>query len=171
MWFPQPSTAVDSLQHKQSCCRCKACRRSIFIPWWGTQNDHNGVELSGQNRRINRRKFDIAELNEALAIPQSLQRRVFDSYRQLMTIRRRQQAFHPAAAQKVLDLPADGLIGLERAADDGDRLVVLGNLTDQPRVVDANVTDFRHDVLAKENLTAGRAYYDASLSSSLAKKG
>ncbi|MGB7342778.1 MAG: alpha-amylase family glycosyl hydrolase [Pirellulaceae bacterium] len=120
----------------------------------GSPNDIEGMESSGQNRRINRRKYQRGELDAALAQPDSLQRRVFDGYRRLLAERAEQPAFHPNAKQSVLDLPGDGLLGFVREADDGEKIVVLANLTDQARSIDASVTDCRNDVLAIQELPA-----------------
>ena len=120
----------------------------------GSPNDQVGVEESGQNRRINRHKYDRDELDQALRDPHSLQRRIFDGYRRLLNVRRQQSAFHPLAAQTVLPLPGDGLIGWIRESADGNKLAVLANLSDQPRRVGANVVDreLRRDCLAEETI-------------------
>ena len=125
----------------------------------GTPNHQRGVEESGHNRRINRRKYDRIELEAALSQPHSLQRRVFDGYRQMLQVRVAQPAFHPNADQHVLDLPGDGLLGLRRTAETGERLVVLANLSERPRTVEASAVDLdaRYDVLARERLFAGES--------------
>ena len=121
----------------------------------GSPNDIQGMEESGQNRRINRHKYDRTELDEALCGPDSLQRRVFDGYQRLLLERTAHTPFHPSASQTVLDLPTDGLIGFERKSAEGERLVVLANLSDQPRKIDASATDLRNDVLALQGLPPG----------------
>ena len=118
----------------------------------GSPNDQQGVEESGQNRRINRHKYSRAELDAVLSKPDSLQRRVFDGYRRLLQVRYEQPAFHPAATQKVIDLPGDGLLGFVRETSFGEKVCVLANLSDQHRTVDASATELRHDVLAQETL-------------------
>lgn len=125
----------------------------------GTPNDQAGVEASGQNRRINRHKYDRDELEAVLSQPHSLQRRVFDGYRRLLEVRRAQPAFHPDAEQEVLDLTGDGLIGLIRTAPSGQRLAMLANLSDQPRSVDAAMIDdnLRYDELAQQRVWHGES--------------
>ena len=120
----------------------------------GSPNDIEGMESSGKNRRINRHKYERSELDAALSEPDSLQRRVFDGYRRLLQERIDQPAFHPSASQTVLDLPEDGLLGFQRETSDGERLVVLANLTDSPRTIDADATDLRGDILALQDLPA-----------------
>lgn len=124
----------------------------------GTPNDQQGVVSSGQNRRINRHKYEADELESALVPADSLQRRVFDGYKRLLEIRRGQSAFHPAAAQDVIDLGGDGLLCLRRTAADGATITVVANLTDQPRSVSAGDLDAGRgiDLLAQEAIdTAG----------------
>jgi sucrose phosphorylase len=120
----------------------------------GSPNDIEGMESSGQNRRINRHKYERTELDDALALPNSLQRRVFDGYQRLLGERTLQPAFHPDASQRVLDLAGDGLLGFVRENSDGESIVVLANLTSEPRQIDADATEHRNDVLALENLPA-----------------
>lgn len=125
----------------------------------GTPNDQAGVEESGQNRRINRHKYDRAELDSALWEAHSLQRRVFDGYRRLLEVRCQHKAFHPQASQTVLDLPGDGLLGFVREASDGQKIAVLANLSSEPRVVDGSAIDesLRFDELAQQRLFADDA--------------
>jgi glycosidase len=120
----------------------------------GSQNDQLGVDQSGQNRRINRHKYDRSELETALADEASLARHVFDGYRRLLEARISQPAFHPNAAQSVIDLPGDGLLGFLRTAASGERLAVLANLSSEPRTVDSTLieNDLCYDELALESL-------------------
>ncbi|MGI9474037.1 MAG: sugar phosphorylase, partial [Rubripirellula sp.] len=63
-------------------------------------------------------------------------------------------AFHPRAAQDVLPLPEDGLLGFVRTARSGERLAVIANLSSEPRTVDSGLIDedLRYDELALERL-------------------
>jgi glycosidase len=92
-----------------------------------TPNDYTGVERTGMTRSINRRKWDLGELETLIADCQTDTGRVFAAYRRLLGIRRRQHAFHPDGSQRVLDLE-DGLLGLERTApDNSQRILALYN--------------------------------------------
>lgn len=123
----------------------------------GSPNDQAAVESSGQNRRINRHKYDRAELDLALSVPGGLQRRIFAGYRRLLETRRRQPAFHPAAQQRVLDLPGDGLLGLLRIASSGESLAMIANLTNQPRMVARSSVDreLGYDELSEQRIYSG----------------
>nr|WP_197136336.1 alpha-amylase family glycosyl hydrolase [Crateriforma conspicua] len=129
-----------------------------FHSLFGSPNDVAAADESGQNRRINRHKYERDELENALADAAGLQRRVFDGYCRLLELRRQQTAFHPIAAQQVLDLPGDGLLGFVREASD-QRIVVLANLSDSAREVSCDqipiATDY--DLLADQSLASGDA--------------
>ena len=120
----------------------------------GSPNDQEGVESSGQNRRINRHKYERGELETALGDPHGLQSRVFHGYQRLLAVRIEQPAFHPMAAQTVLDLPTDGMIGFTRTTESGESLAVLANLTDQPRSIDRELveSELLYDEMAEERL-------------------
>jgi len=117
----------------------------------GTPNDRAAVESSGQNRRINRRKYQRDELNAALENPTDLPHRIFSRFRQILSVRCRQVAFHPSASQEVLDLAGDGLIGWLRSKDVDHSIAVIANLTDQPQSVSWTGIDkaLCHDLLAE----------------------
>jgi len=72
----------------------------------GTPNYQEGVEETGHNRTINRRKWDLGELDAVLADKNSAQARIFARY--LLWLRRRQNhsAFHPDGDMQILDLGA-----------------------------------------------------------------
>ena len=125
----------------------------------GSPNDVRGVESSQQNRRINRHKYDRGELEQALSETTGIQRRVFQGYRRLLEVRRTQPAFHPNAAQRVMDLPGDGLVGFVRTTASGESLAVVANLTDQPRSVERSMVDAElcYDELAEQRIYRGEA--------------
>ncbi len=69
----------------------------------GSKNDLVGLEKSGINRRINREKLEINQLEDELQ-NDSYRRMIFTSIRQLLLIRRAHAAFSPFAWQEILDL-------------------------------------------------------------------
>ena len=98
-------------------------------------NDTMGVERTGLTRAVNRRQWDRGELEGLMANHQSETGRVFQAYKRLLQIRKRQHAFHPDAPQTVLDL-ANGLFGLHRCAlDDSQQIVCLFNCTQNNALV------------------------------------
>jgi len=97
-----------------------------------TPNDLEGVRQTGQARSINRHKYTWAELQSALADPDRPPRQVLEAFRRMLRVRREHPAFHPQGGQEPIDCAHAGLIGLVRTAPDrSERVLVLGNLTDQ----------------------------------------
>jgi len=94
----------------------------------GSRNDTQALAETGIARRINRAKLDLGELRGELDAAESLRARVFDEYRRLLAVRARQRAFHPNAAQEVLDL-GPSLFALRRRHESGDEVVALHNVT------------------------------------------
>lgn len=93
----------------------------------GTQNDYQGVESSGINRRINRHKYELSELNSELQRQDSLAQRIYVGYRQLLSARN-QPAFHPEAAISVLSDVPDGILAFTRVSRDGlQQILVAAN--------------------------------------------
>lgn len=124
----------------------------------GSPNDYEGMESSGQNRRINRHKYERQELDQALADLNGVQRRVFDGYQRLLKVRRCQPAFHPNASQIILDLPTDGMIGLRRLSADGSELVALVNLSDEVRMIPSELIgeNVYFDELSEQRIYTGQ---------------
>ncbi|MCS6827923.1 MAG: sugar phosphorylase [Caldilinea sp.] len=90
---------------------------------FGSRNWREGVNLTGQNRTINRRKFCRSELEALLRNPTSLPHRVFMRYRRLIVARTGEPAFHPNAPQQIVRIdPA--LFALVRTRLDGTRRVL-----------------------------------------------
>lgn len=97
----------------------------------GSENDLRGVEQSGINRRINRQKLALAELENDLADPENLRSRVFRSLGNLLQVRKKHPAFSPAAAQTTLPL-GSALFGVERHdPHSGETVTCVVNITDE----------------------------------------
>ena len=81
-----------------------------------------------------------------MANQQSETGRVFQAYKRLLNIRKRQPAFHPDAPQTVLDL-GNELFGLQRTSlDGGQQIICLFNCSPNAVTVDPGVlpADIRH---------------------------
>ena len=96
----------------------------------GSENYQQGVEESGENRRINREKLDrdslLAELNEE----NSFRQQVFDRYRELLKLRKENEAFAPASPQKILEL--DRRVFAVQRGEDEQKITVLCNVSASP---------------------------------------
>ena len=92
-----------------------------------TPNYLEGVKQTKHNRTINRRKWNLDELEEILQT-ETPQRKVFTTLKRLISIRKRQKAFHPNARQEMLELGSN-LLGLIRTSEDGQKIIVIANFT------------------------------------------
>lgn len=97
----------------------------------GTPNDLAGMEKTGHNRTINRRKFDLDELQTIVGDESSAQHMVLEGYKRLLELRRSLAAFHPEAPQEAISFKAPGLVGFRRGEGDSTVDVVL-NASDAP---------------------------------------
>jgi hypothetical protein len=73
-----------------------------FHSLFGSRGWPEGVNLTGQNRSINRQKFDRAEMERELGDPQSRRARVFARLKRLLEVRAASAAFAPHSPQDVL---------------------------------------------------------------------
>ena len=101
-----------------------------------TPNDVRGVEESGMNRRINRHKWDVTELETLLTDPESDQSRVLAELMRLLNIRRGQKAFHPNATQFTLRLGPEFFAFWRQSFDREQSIFVVSNITVAPRRLD-----------------------------------
>ena len=91
-------------------------------------NDTATFARTGHGRDLNRGRLALAGLEAALGDPTSPAARVWAGLRTMLATRASSPAFHPQAAQRVLDSP-DGTVVVERVAATGERAVVAVNLT------------------------------------------
>lgn len=100
-----------------------------------TNNWHEGVELSSQNRSINRYKWNYPELKEKLNNPDLHHSKVFNELKRLLAIRTRQKAFHPNATQFTLHL-GDQVFAFWRQSPRRDQSIFcIHNISDQQVVL------------------------------------
>lgn len=83
----------------------------------GTTNDYDKVTNTGQNRSINRHRWDYSALTRELDDAYSLHHQVLTQMTQLISIRTAQAAFHPNATQFTLQL-GDKVFGYWRQSID-----------------------------------------------------
>ena len=97
-----------------------------------TPNYYEGVEQTKQNRTINRRKWNLDEL-EGILQSETPQKKVFTKLREFISIRKKQAAFHPNAKQEIMELGKE-LFGLIRESD-GQTITVIANLTSTDQIL------------------------------------
>lgn len=69
-----------------------------------TPNHLEGVERTGRTRSINRRKWNLEDIEPQLIQPNTPNAEVLRSLKNLIAIRKNTPAFHPDAAQEVIDI-------------------------------------------------------------------
>lgn len=128
-----------------------------FHSLFGSRNWREGVEITKQNRTINRQKFTRAELERELANPHSLRSNVFARYRQLLAARSSSLAFHPHGKQHVLDF-GKRVFALQRISPDGSKQVLcLQNVTAEEIQIHNPLKKTARDLLTNR-------FHDASFS-------
>ena len=121
----------------------------------GTTNDYDRVENTGQNRSINRHRWEFNELTQHLQ-SQSTHRNVLTAMNRLIQIRKQQAAFHPNATQFTLQL-GKRLFGFWRqSADRKQSIFCVSNITNKTRKLvlsDLNLigTEEWRDLLSESN--------------------
>lgn len=116
-----------------------------------TPNYLEGVAQTGQNRTINRRKWNLKELNEVLST-ETPQAQVFESIKRLISIRKKQTAFHPNAKQEILDLDNE-LFGLIRTSA-SQTIMLICNLSDQNKSFELRegYEEVNYDLISEKNI-------------------
>jgi sucrose phosphorylase len=98
---------------------------------FGTPNDYEKVKTTGHNRSINRHQWDLTELNRLIGEPSSIHARIYNGILNLISIRRRQPAFHPNATQFTLHL-GDQVFAFWRQSNRRDQSIFcLNNVSAQ----------------------------------------
>lgn len=124
----------------------------------GSRNDLEGVKRTGRARSINRAQLRLDAVRKELADPGSIRAQVFAAYRRLLEIRGEQPAFHPDAAQEVLDL-GPSFFALRRSDRvGGQSIIAVHNVTGRPQIADLRAAgdgSARCDLLSGENFSAG----------------
>lgn len=95
----------------------------------GSRNDYAGVEKTGMNRSINRKKYSFDEINNELNDINSLRSRVFTELTKIIKVRKSEALFHPEVPMEVLDL-GEKVFAIKRLNEEGS-IIVLHNLSNE----------------------------------------
>jgi len=107
-----------------------------FHSLFGSRNDREAALQTGINRRINRQKLTLANLEADLAEKRGLRTCVFGRYRVLLKARRSHPAFNPHAAQRVFAGDRRVFAVLRLASTESDWVLCLHNVTNTRVTVD-----------------------------------
>ncbi|MCK4709207.1 MAG: alpha-glucosidase C-terminal domain-containing protein, partial [Gammaproteobacteria bacterium] len=88
----------------------------------GTENDYHKMEMSGNNRAINRHVWECDELSEKLNNSKSHHYRVLHRMKQIIAVRTQHKAFHPNATQYTLHL-GEGIFAFWRQSQKRDQSI------------------------------------------------
>ncbi|NDV92892.1 alpha-amylase [Alteromonas sp. 345S023] len=129
----------------------------------GTSNDYEKVANTGQNRSINRRRWDLSELEPLLDSPYSQHHKVLTRLSQLIRVRKAQPAFHPNATQFTLQL-GNQIFGYWRQSlDRKQSIFCVSNISDEEQTVlmsDINLigTDNWLDLVSRQEISLSSAF-------------
>jgi glycosidase len=104
-----------------------------FHSLFGSRGWPEGVALTGQNRTINRQKFDRAEVERELLDPQARRHHVFNRLKRLLQIRSASSTFHPQSEQRVLKM-SDSAFVVERISA-AEQVLCLHNVSAQQQTI------------------------------------
>lgn len=103
----------------------------------GSRNDYDGVERLGYNRAINRKKFKAGEVDAQLENSETLRHKIYKSLTELIAIRRKEKAFHPASRAE-FDVVNKCILKITRTAGDGERITGLFNFSNTAQSLHSN---------------------------------
>jgi sucrose phosphorylase len=137
-----PSRMLDRHLAAQSILLSLAGMPAIYVhALLGSRNWHEGVKRTKRLRTINRQKFDRAALEAELDDPQSMRHVAFNALCDRVAVRRREPAFHPSGAQRVISSPPC-LLAFERSAiDESSHVLCVHNVTGRRQVFTASKQD------------------------------
>ena len=97
----------------------------------GSRNDVEGVKTAGYNRAINRQKYAVSDIEQALMEKDSLRQRVYYALSQLIQVRIQQSAFHPDNPMSIIDSDNSLLVMKRQAREEQESLWCVFNLSNK----------------------------------------
>lgn len=128
---------IDNLQEDRFICSQTILMALKGIPAFyihsllATNNYFDGVKQTGMNRSINRRKWNSDEIRSKLE-NNSHHARILRQLKQIIKIRKSEQAFHPGVRQEIVDAGTDFFI-IKR---NGGNLISISNITMHKKKID-----------------------------------
>ncbi|MDX1994935.1 MAG: sugar phosphorylase [bacterium] len=149
-----PETAIARFLGAQSIMLAMMGVPGIYFhSLFGSRNWREGVEQTGRYRTINRQKFEVDVLRKELSQAEGLRRHVLARYLALLRVRGAQLAFHPLAAQTVLNLHP-GVVAIQRGEG---RNCVLALTNVREDAAEVTLPDGRwRDLLGGELVLSGK---------------
>ena len=109
-----------------------------FNSLFGTSNDENKFVITGNNRDVNRYKWNLDNISKKLINKNSKQSIIFNKLINLIAIRRKQKAFHPNALRYNLDLGSK-FFAFKRVSIDKKQIIIcITNLSSKVQKTSLN---------------------------------
>lgn len=118
----------------------------------GGRNHYDGVRAAGHNRAINRQKYDLQQIEAALAGGDWLRQQIYTRLGQLIQLRRRQPAFHPDNPMKLYESENAVLVLSRHQPESGDGLLCVFNLSGRSVETRLPVAHTMQDVVSGEKV-------------------
>jgi sucrose phosphorylase len=137
----------QSLQEKRYLCSqiialsLKGVPGFYFHNLTATRNNLQGVSVTGRYRTINRKKWFYDELVGELSDPDTSTNRIFYRMKEIISARKKHPAFHPFGGQQPFDVSSSLFCLLRWDPDKTEKILVIGNVTNQERKIDLYNTD------------------------------
>ncbi len=94
-----------------------------FNSIFGTSNDEAKFIITGNNRDVNRYKWNLKNINNKLKVKNTKQSIFYHKLCNLLSIRRKQKAFHPNALRVNLDF-GKKIYGFKRVSKDKKQTII-----------------------------------------------
>lgn len=107
-----------------------------FHSMFGSVNDQESVERTGQNRSINREKFHLDQLETELDDTASRRNRIFNGLKKLLDIRREEPAFNPKSGFEVMLIGPEVFAIKRNTGCHEKELLAIHNLSIKPLSLD-----------------------------------
>lgn len=102
----------------------------------GSRNYHEAARKTRINRSINREKLNFDNIKEQLDEEGSLRKKLFNRYKQMISIRIREQAFNPFAGFEFLEMDSE-IFAIKRFnKETGDFILALHNFSANKKEID-----------------------------------
>ena len=129
--------------------------QSIF----GSNNDLERLEHTQRNRSINRHIWDEFELEKELSDRQSPHARIFAELKRLLSIRKKQSAFHPNATQYTLHISDDIFAFWRQSINRDQSIFCISNVTATEKLINLRDINLINTDEWKD-LIGGRLYFN-----------
>lgn len=137
------SKGEDNLQAERFICSQTIMAQMKGVPAFyiqsllAAENDYEGVKKRKMNRAINRKKWDLTELEERLE-KNGKAKFILDKIKDIMHVRKQLGVFHPNADQQIIDIGEKFFVMKRISTDTEEKIVCVSNLTDDFQQININ---------------------------------